>query len=1650
MKTQNMKYCLLFLLLIYQVNNYAYTTQFIVHADSGIAKVYTLKDGRVVVFSSVRGVQKTKESIFDKKGNVLSANSTLNHGYSRSTEVLEPHPVNGVQQNTVMVSHNKQTYNGKSPNENITQISQGNITKSLTLKSKGIYLQKSAVALKSGKVFIAGIFEPSSFGAKTNIDLSIYDPKTNKLGNGLTLEDATSKYVSCLELTQNNVYCFYVSFENVYVSQLRIRHIKVDDTTMTLSALDRENKKVIKNFYTELNFLKAVPFNEKEVVVLFQTGNNNKKTPYGNSGQDLYFYQLEVVDDSVQVKRYDYLYDKCLYKEDPEEYNADIAVLSQKRIYATCETSSGRLRGFFINPSEDNVVEFNFNNFEAENVKNPVFAIFDKTLGIFYTHINENGNSKVAFHLMNYPDCNDFIGNPILLPKNRAVSFSAECFINNPYEADRQNEQVNLRFESFSSPNMTLIKNNEAIVVNKDYGANVLAKVKNTGFEGDYVVEYTCTRNDVLDGLISGRTCKINFNTPKCLPQCDSCVKPGNDISHKCLDCANETFYEDDDPESEVTDFGKTINCPRCETPCASCYGAFRFKPTQTTNCKKCDYEKGFYHYEGDETICISYDTQDYWENYFGFAIYLDDTPGVDKKNLWRWKRCHKNCKKCHLPGTDEDNKCDVCVDNFYFYCNQTLGNGIPGSCHNDCVDNGFFLKNDTIDKMLKCCPCFPHCKKCPNEYLCDNCFPPFFRNPDNRSCVSECGYCLAEDRENWECVNCKTRYSKPLYNLNGTCVDESKLPITLPDPYFVGKKHHVVDETCNLLWGCKGGCFKCKGWYTEHCTECKKNYFKEDFFGVPINELNETFRCFTENECHGVDLYELDKLLDVDGVAKIINGEGLCWNCKLHGNLYRQVAPNFTCGPRARKTYISNPGYYGLDKCYERCASCEQKGDSCYHNCLSCRDPEIYGLNLYRPLGLEGNCIRYTHKCKDLPFYHDYDLAEKLGIDEDHCGQDCDVCLTNRTCTEKYPFYDVATRECVELCPMNEVLAQTCIMSHPRAGFILLRNPFEATNIYSPITHTINVNQSISRSVFEQIVKMYNITVDSQIESIVNNVGSGKVFNLPKSEIIIGNNISIELTSVQLELEKLAEKLLGNANPSSTDTKTEETKDTKKENSILDLSECQKILKKKYSIPEEEELMVIKSDLLKNYSIFAGTEVDYQLFSYSLGAFLPLDACKEEEATVTVVNPFSTVNLFNSFQYKIGPIVKNGYSFDSDSPFYRDVCTPFTNEYGNDVLLNERVTDYFNESLNICENGCVFEGYNATNNLYTCKCPIKDIQTGEISENSKLVSKKLPEDFYKKHKNSNIEVIKCASQVFSSKGQNKNWGSYVLLVCLTSFIGTIAYYFIKGSSKMNLLFNNLAGNPVPSSPPNPKSSSKGDIGKKHAEKIEKDFVLNDEQLNSADFDIAKNKDTRSYFKLYWSLLKMKQLFIFTFYTSTDYNLRIAKIALFILFVAFYFAFTALFFNDNIMREIYIYRGNTSAAVHVPNIILSSLCCLIMNFIVRFVSLSERDISKINCERDVQNKRKLCDKTKKILKIKLFILFTVSALLLGLCWYYVAAFCAVFKNSQGHYFINVLVAFIVCNIWPCVTSLIPPIFRIYGIKNDSSCMYKASQIIAYI
>ena len=119
-----------------------------------------------------------------------------------------------------------------------------------------------------------------------------------------------------------------------------------------------------------------------------------------------------------------------------------------------------------------------------------------------------------------------------------------------------------------------------------------------------------------------------------------------------------------------------------------------------------------------------------------------------------------------------------------------------------------------------------------------------------------------------------------------------------------------------------------------------------------------------------------------------------------------------------------------------------------------------------------------------------------------------------------------------------------------------------------------------------------------------------------------------------------------------------------------------------------------------------------------------------------------------------------------------------------------------------------------------------------------------------------------------------------------------------------------------------------------------------------------------------------------------------------------------------------------------------------MAFIVRLVTLNDRDIIKILSETNALKRNEQIKLTKRSLNIRAIIFYTVSTLIVGVCWYYVSAFCAVFKNSQGHYFTNTLVAFIVCNLWPFVTSGITTGLRKLSLNKESAGLYKFSQIVS--
>ena len=95
-------------------------------------------------------------------------------------------------------------------------------------------------------------------------------------------------------------------------------------------------------------------------------------------------------------------------------------------------------------------------------------------------------------------------------------------------------------------------------------------------------------------------------------------------------------------------------------------------------------------------------------------------------------------------------------------------------------------------------------------------------------------------------------------------------------------------------------------------------------------------------------------------------------------------------------------------------------------------------------------------------------------------------------------------------------------------------------------------------------------------------------------------------------------------------------------------------------------------------------------------------------------------------------------------------------------------------------------------------------------------------------------------------------------------------------------------------------------------------MAYNDEEINNLAYKLALKCDKRTYCEYYISLLKTKQILIFSFYNIKDYNSRIIKIDLFFINLALYYAVNAPFFNDKVIHKIYEDEGSFNFVYQLP------------------------------------------------------------------------------------------------------------------------------------
>ena len=229
--------------------------------------------------------------------------------------------------------------------------------------------------------------------------------------------------------------------------------------------------------------------------------------------------------------------------------------------------------------------------------------------------------------------------------------------------------------------------------------------------------------------------------------------------------------------------------------------------------------------------------------------------------------------------------------------------------------------------------------------------------------------------------------------------------------------------------------------------------------------------------------------------------------------------------------------------------------------------------------------------------------------------------------------------------------------------------------------------------------------------------------------------------------------------------------------------------------------------------------------------------------------------------------------------------------------------------------------------------------------------------------------------------------------------------------------------------------------------------LLNDTELNRLEYKKALKLDKRTYCAYYYSILKTNHIILFTFVQRNDYNILTIKICLLILSFSLYFTINGFFFTDETMHNIYIGEGVFNFLEHLPKIIYSSAISIVIQQILKLLSLSEKNILNLKKEKSSDAAIKKSKTIHECLKIKFIIFYILGLFLILFFWYFITLFCYVYSNTQIILIKDIFISFFISLLYPFGLSLVPGLFRIPALndkKKDKEYMYKIGLFISLI
>lgn len=792
---------------------------------------------------------------------------------------------------------------------------------------------------------------------------------------------------------------------------------------------------------------------------------------------------------------------------------------------------------------------------------------------------------------------------------------------------------------------------------------------------------------------------------------------------------------------------------------------------------------------------------------------------------------------------------------------------------------------------------------------------------------------------------------------------------------------------------------------------------------GIYFEELNQPEIC---------NIIELDDNGNAIGVITYSNTSYIYNNIRIYPLLFGLNFFSFKVYFKINEMFFLPSSSCSItisNNCYETCSQCTLVGNENNHQCTKCQS------NFY--------FVEGTNNCYASPpegYYLDIESSTIKACDEHCITCNSDKCLT---CDSGYTFLKTYTQnendlKCILFCD------SLWYYDSNENDIVCIKGETQCPNEYHCLnkkTKECSQGSSNCNSIIPE---------DSTIEEIEEYIDNNIQEYYSNQEIIQINNTTRLIVY---------------------DSKTNNTEVYPDENVIeIEFGDLFDMLRRARSIPDDEPIVISQVESSENRSISVP-----QITFYTKDGE-KIDTTDYQNETILIKTPLNEVYKSAFDTETLNQLFQNGVNlFDMNDKFFNDKCSDYTSINNRDITITDRRILYY-QTNSFCISGCDFLGFEETKEVSICKCTLNKLGTHEIIKQGGSIT-----IFEGTVNENNYGVLKCYKKVFDGKILSKNVGSYFLLCFISlQIINFILYMF-----KNNYIFSSFL-RPVSKQSNDMESSTKGNILKTESitqiipkeklslnypnNSVKKNLVKNTEKgsnntkpfpkknctrnsligpsanitkvnmnLIRYDFYSSFHYDNRPFSTLFLLRLKQFNHFFILCFSKGYTRIIFCSISSVLFFYECLFFFNTLFFSDKYISQIYFF--GYSVGYHLPKSIYSSILSMILCFILKILIIDYPDEEEL--EKVVKRFKDYTYKYNLIKKMKRFnlLLFIIAIAISLFYWYYLSAFCAVYRNTQWIVIYDTLLSILISFISIILISLFCATLRVLSLKCQSQSLF---------